>query len=282
MVPGLRPTAGPAPLDLRECDLHAAAWAGADLCDADLRRAQLQRADLAGARLRGARLAWPATGAVVLAENRFLGLVVDLEESGSTGQVADVQVEFTRERVKFVSLLGYASCPYPAGVEIELNRQTLDPWWNAWRPAFLFAGAFATVVFLFLSWGFMAMLYTLPMRVVAWVAGRAASLGKCWRMALAGQLPGAAWLGGAILLYALQQLSLIGLGVAFGLHFVVSWVYVAGAPFFLPPKDGDVLAAGGNPFTPAPDVEKQAPPASGPAASSNPFHNPRPPSADNG
>lgn len=221
--------------------------------------------------VRGARLAWPSTSAVVLAENRFLGLVVDLDETGSTGQVADLQVEFARERIKFVSLLGYASCPYLSGFEIELNRQTLDPWWNAWRPAFLFAAAFGTVPFLFLSWSMLAVFYAVPMRAIAWMAGRTASIGKCWRMAAAGQLPGAAWMGGAILLYAFQQLSLIGLGVAFGLHFVVSWVYVIGAPFFLPVKEVDALAAGANPFTPAPEAESPAPAATSPTESSNPF-----------
>lgn len=232
--------------------------------------------------VRGAQLAWPTKEAVVLAENRFLGLVVDLEESGRTGQVADVQVEFTRERIKFVSLFGYVACPYPAGFVIELSRQTLDPWWNAWRPAFLFAGAGATVVWLFVSWSVLATFYTLPMRVLAWMASRAASLGKCWRMASAGQLPGAAWMGGALLLYAGQQLSLVGLGVAFGLHFVVSWVYVAGAPFRLPVKAVAVITSGGNPFTPAPSGETQVPTASPAVTSSNPFQNRQTPPADNG
>lgn len=232
--------------------------------------------------VRAGRLAWPTAQAVVLAENRFLGLVVDLEESGSTGQVADLQVEFTRERIKFVSLLGYVSCPYPAGFEIGLNRQTLDPWWNAWRPAFFFAGAFATVFFLFISWSLMAVLYTMPMRGMAWIADRSASSGKCWRMAAAAQLPGAAWMGGAILLYAVQQLSLVGLGVAFGLHFIVSWVYVAGAPFCLPPKSGEQTATGDNPFISAAKGENEVPSASAPVASSNPFQNPCPPPGDNG
>lgn len=232
--------------------------------------------------VRGAQLAWPTKEAVVLAENRFLGLVVDLEESGRTGQVADVQVEFTRERIKFVSLFGYVACPYPAGFEIELNRQTLDPWWNAWRSAFVFGGALAMGLWLFVSWSVMAALYTLPMRVLAWLASRAASLGKCWRMASAGQLPGAAWMGGAILLYALQQLSLVGLGVAFGLHFIVSWVYVAGAPFRLPVKVAAVTMAGGNPFTPAPSGETPGPTASTAVASANPFQNRQVPPADNG
>jgi hypothetical protein len=232
--------------------------------------------------VRGARLAWPHTEAVVLAENRFLGLVVDLEESGSTGQVADLQLEFTRERIKVVSLFGYTSFPYPSGFEIELNRQTLDPWWNAWRPAFVFGGAFAAGLFLFASWSVLTVFYALPVCVLAWLAGRVASLGKSWRIASAALLPGAAWMGGAMLLYALEQLSLIGLGVAFGLHFVVGWVYVIGAPFCLPRQAQDALTNGHNPFTPASAVEKSAAPAPVAPSSSNPFQNPTSPPVDNG
>ncbi|MFM8471721.1 MAG: hypothetical protein ACKODH_17450 [Limisphaerales bacterium] len=232
--------------------------------------------------VRGAKLAWPVKEAVVLAENRFLGLVVDLEESGSTGQIADLQIEFGRERIKVVSLLGYTSLPYPSGVEIELNRQTLDPWWNAWRPAFLFGGAFATGLFLFASWIVLATLYAVPVRSLAWFASRAASPGKSWRIAAAALLPGALWLGGALFLYAVEQLPLVELGVAFGLHFVIAWVYVLGAPFCLARKDEDPLTTGANPFLPTPAAEAKAPDSPAPSASSNPFQSPRPPSADNG
>jgi len=210
--------------------------------------------------VRGGRLAWPRAEAVVLAQNRFLGLAIDLEENGEAGQIADLQIEFTRERIKLVSLLGYASLPYPVEMEIELNRQVLDPWWNAWRPAFFFAGGLGAVACLFVSWGLLATLYAVPVRILAGLAGRAASTGKCWRVAAAAQLPGALWLGGAILLYAAERLSLAGLGLAFGLHFVIGWVYLIGAPFCLPRKDDAAPAAGANPFTPAPPGGKTAPP----------------------
>ncbi len=232
--------------------------------------------------VRGAQLSWPGQEATLLAENHFLGLVVDLDETGGTGQTADVQLEFGRSRIKASSLLGYTSLPYPAGWEIELNRQTLDPWWNAWRPAFMFGGAFATALFLFASWFALATLYTLPVRVLAWSGGRATSWGGSWRVAAAALLPGALWMGGAMLLYTAEQLSLVGLGLAFGVHLVVAWVYVLGAPFCLPRKADGVLAKGANPFTSAPALEKSVPPAAEPAESSNPFQDPRPPSGDNG
>ena len=220
--------------------------------------------------VRGARLAWPKKEATVLAENRFLGLVVDLEESGTTGQIADVQVEFGRERIKLSAVLGYSALPYPEGVELELNRQVLDPWWNAWRPAFLFGGGLVAALFLFASWFALATLYALPVRVLAWFGGRAASLGKCWRLAAAALLPGAIWLGGALLLYAMEQLPLAGLGVAFGIHFAIAWVYLIGAPFCLPRKEADALSTGANPFTPTPAQSSpvKAPP---PVSGNNPF-----------
>lgn len=221
--------------------------------------------------VRGGRLAWPKSEAVVLAENQFLGLAMDVEETGEAGQIADLQVEFTRDRIKLVSLLGYASLPYPPDVEIALSRPALDPWWNAWRPAFLLAGGLGTMAWLFASWGVLATLYAVPVRVLAGLAGRAASAGKCWRVAAAALLPGALWMGGAILLYAAEQLSLAGLGLAFGLHFVIGWVYVLGAPFCLPRKGAAPLATGANPFTPAPPEEKASPPAPAAPPGENPF-----------
>ena len=229
--------------------------------------------------VRGGQLAWPGKEAVVLAENRFLGLVVDLADTGNTGQIADLQVEFTRDRIKFVSLLGYADLPYPEGWMIELNRRTLDPWWNAWRPAFLFGGIVATLLFLFVTWFALATLYTLPVRVLAWCAGRASSLGKSWRMSAAALLPGAIWMGGALLLYVGEQLSLIGLAAACGLHFVIAWVYLIGAPFCLPKKVKPTQAVGANPFTPV-VADAGEPPVSAPTRTANPFQ--PPPTSDNG
>lgn len=220
--------------------------------------------------VRGGQLAWPGKEPLVLAENRFLGLVMDAEDSGGTGQVADVQVEFTRQRIKVVSLLGYTSLPYPPGVEIELNRPVLDPWWNAWRPAFVFGGGLATFLFLFINWFALATLFAVPVRMVAWLAGRTTSLGSCWRVAAAALLPGAVWVAAALLLYGLELLSLVGLGVAFGLHFAVDGVYLLGAPFCLPRKAEVGPAPAGNPFTPAPEVKPPAP-SPVPTEKANPF-----------
>ena len=215
--------------------------------------------------LKNARLAWPKSAALVLAENRFLGFVVDLEETGAAGRISDVQVVFARDRMHFISLLGPAYLPYPAGVEIDVSHPVLDPWWNAWRSAFYFGAGFAGALYLAVSWLALATLYTLPVRLLAWLAGRATSLGKCWRIAGAALLPGALWLGVALLLYAGAQLSLLGLLVAFALHFVVAWIYLIAAPFYLPRKSADPLADGANPFNSRAAAAEPAAPAAPPA-----------------
>lgn len=224
--------------------------------------------------VREGRLAWPKAEASMLAENRFLGLAVDVEETGAAGQVADLQIEFGRERIKFVSLLGYVSVPYPSGVVIEVNRAALDPWWSAWQSAFLFVAGVGTLAWLFLCWHVLGAVYAVPLGVLAWLAGRSVSPGKCWRVGAATLLPGALWMGGAIALYAAEQMSLVGLGIAFGLHLPLAWIYLVGAVFHLPRREAEAAVATLNPFTPASPVTPISEPERADDASGNPFQGP--------
>lgn len=220
--------------------------------------------------VRGGQLAWPVQEAVLLGENRFLGLVVDLEETGGTGQTADVQFEFSRQRIKVVSLLGYVSFPYEPDWRIELNRPVLDPWWGAWRPVIGFAVGLGTAAVLLVSWSVLATLGCLPLRLLAWLANRDTTLRGCWRVAAAAWLPGSLWMGGAVLLYAAEHLSLVGLALAVGFQFLLGLIYSIVAPFRLPTKVPAPDAVTGNPFaTPAADPS-QPTPAEHPAAA-NPF-----------
>lgn len=218
--------------------------------------------------LRQGQLAWPTKDAVLLGENRFLGLVVDLDESGETGQAADLQFEFGRNRIKLVSLLGYTSLPYDPGWRIELNRPVLAPWWGAWRPAIGLGAGMGVFVLLFTSWLALATLGCLPVRLLAWLAGRETTLAGSWRVAAAAWLPGSLWLGGAVLLYSAEQLSLVGLALALGFYLLLGLVYGLVAPFRLPVKLTPAME--GNPFTPPPPAVESAenPPLEAPA---NPF-----------
>lgn len=221
--------------------------------------------------VRGGQMAWPVKEAVLLGENRFLGLVVDLEETGETGQTADLQFEFGRQRVKVVSLLGYTSFPYEPGWSIELNRPVLDPWWGAWRPVIGFAVGLATVGLLLVSWALLATLGCGPLRLLAWLANRDTTLRGCWRIAAAAWLSGSLWMGGAVLLYAAEQLSLVGLALAVGFHFLLGLTYSVVAPFQLPAKVAEPDALTGNPFTTPPTVEPSPLTSPERPASANPF-----------
>lgn len=225
--------------------------------------------------VRGGQLAWPVKEAVLLGENRFLGLVVDLEESGETGQTSDLQFEFGRQRVKVVSLLGYTSFPYEPHWNIELNRQVLDPWWGAWRPVIAFAVGLATAGVLLVGWFLLGTLGCVPLRLLAWLAGRDTTLRGCWRIAAAAWLPGSLWMGGAMLLYMVEQLSLVGLALAVGFQLLLGLTYSLVAPFRLPAKVKATESLTGNPFVPPPAAESAQPSQSAERpATTNPFQPP--------
>ncbi len=230
--------------------------------------------------LRDGQLAWPKKEAVLLGENRFLGLVVDLEEVGGTGQVADLQFEFGRNRIKLVSLLGYTSFPYPADWAIEINRPILAPWWGAWRPAIGFGAGLLLMLFLYACWFFLAGVACLPVRLVAWLAGRDTTLLGCWRLAAAAWLPGTMWMGGALLLYSFEQFSLVGLGLAAGFSVLIGLAYGLAAPFRLSAKERPRGDAKGNPFTSHPQAAAGGPKAALPA-DPNPFQPRSTPPRDN-
>ena len=205
--------------------------------------------------IRNRQLEWAGPSPVRLVDGTFLSIVVDLEGTGETGQVADLQLEFGKTELKLKSLLGYAAFPYAAGSIMDLNRSDLEPWWGARQPAIL-AGIGALVVAgLFFSWIILATLYMGPVRLLAFFADRAVSGIGCWRLATAALMPGALFLSGAIFLYSFRRISLVGLMVASGLHLLVAWVYLAFAPRKLPRLDSTGRVAG-NPFTAAAEEKK--------------------------
>ena len=77
----------------------------------------------AQSQVRWQRLEWHTNSPVMLAENRFLSLSVDLERSGQLRSVAHVQFEFGRSNVVVHSLLGYVVVPYPQGWVMPANAR---------------------------------------------------------------------------------------------------------------------------------------------------------------
>lgn len=207
----------------------------------------------AGAQIQNGVLEWPEDSPRVLAEGHFLGVVVDLDHSGSATSTSHLQVQFGRRDWQVSSLLGVLDLPalvnpgYPATNVIVVDRTELEPWWGAREPFFILLAAGGLVVCLMLSWALLALLYSLPAWWVGFLANRAVDWRGSWRLAGAALLPGALLVSGAIVLYGLRMFDLVKFAFAFGLHLVVGWLYVLVSPLFLARHPG-VPPAAKNPF----------------------------------
>ncbi len=202
--------------------------------------------------LRHGTLEWEAPSPVSLAEGPFLALAVDLDGSGRLGRSADVHLELGRTDMRVGSLLGYWRFPYPSGWSVRLDRTEVSAWWGAWRTFLLIGAGVVTAASLFASWYLLSVIYAFGIRVIAFYADRQLSTLGSVRLAAAALLPGSMLMGLALLLYGNQRLSLLGLVLAWLVHWVIGWGYATLAPFWLPRGSGR-LAPGQNPFEPPPD-----------------------------
>lgn len=212
------------------------------------------------AAIRAGTLEWAEASPVSLAEGPFLSLTVDLDRSGDLGRSADLHVELGRSELRLGSVFGYWHVPYPAGRSLVLNRTEINAWWGAWRTFLLIGIAVGAGAGLFASWVLLAILYAVAVRGIAFYADRQLSTWGSLRVAAAAQLPGAIMMAVAVLLYGSQRLSLLGLLLAWGLHWVIGWAYSALAPFWLPRNTG-LPSSGPNPFG-SPDAPAKRPPPS--------------------
>lgn len=186
-----------------------------------------------GGALQGGVLDWRGTNPIMLAEGNILALSVDLEHGGALRSPADFQLEFGKKSVRAFSLLGEMQTPYPSDYIIAANRPEARPAWRAWSPEIL--GLTAACVFfgLLLVWTILATLYTLPVWLISFFANRDLGLAASWKLAAAALLPGALFQALAIIAYDFGWLDLVQLGGAFGLHFVIGWLYLVVSPVFL-------------------------------------------------
>ncbi|MBI4327471.1 MAG: hypothetical protein HY674_19740 [Chloroflexi bacterium] len=211
--------------------------------------------------IRDGKLQWPGTAPVRLAEGKYLSILVNPGQGMDMGQTADLQWEFRGEELRFRSFFGYVSVPYPKGWIIALNRSELEPWWGAWEPAVLAGAGVLAAGSLLLGWSVLATVYLWLVLVVAWLADRQANRATAWKLGSAAQMPGAALMSGAILLYGLGQLPLVGLLVVGLLHIAVGWVYLLLSPLRLPRLSVSVSLSQ-NPFQATkaePDAESHKP-----------------------
>ncbi len=224
-------------------------WFLYDGCCPTIRKA-IQQMPAQG-EIRSSQLIWRGQTPLLLAENRFLALSVDVNRAGDIRSPAHLQIEFRRDRILFRSLFGYLETPYPDGRVVAFNRTELEPWWGAWQPWLLAIAGAGVVTYLMLSWWVLATLYATPAWLIAFYANRDLNLRESWKLAGAALMPGALLMAVAILLYGLAVIDLVHLLFVFGAHLVLGWVYLSISPCFLPA----VTAAGSNrrnPFTSPP------------------------------
>lgn len=194
------------------------------------------------------RLDWLGPSPDLLAEGRFLSLDVDLDHSGQISPVSDLQIEFGRQTVRIVSLLGYMDWPYPGRYVIAFNRNGLEPVWGAWAAAFLIVAGGAAVIGLLLSWWLLSALYCLPVWLLGFFTNRDLNFRQSWRLSGAALMPGALLMTAAIVFYGLGLWNLVSFGFAFGAHLIVGWIYLFLSLLFVPRASDRAKTKRGNPF----------------------------------
>jgi len=214
-----------------------------------VRQAIRQLPDQGEIRLQQLRLSPPLPE--LLAQNRYLSLVVDQGGQSREGLDADLQVRFCQERLEFCSLLGCVDLHYPKDWTVQFNRPELQPWWDA-RQTFILGWVGVAVAGMLLAvWAALATLYCPVTWLIAYFRDRDASLAGSWKLSGAALMPGALLLTLGIFLYGADALDLIRLAVIAALHVVVGWAYVAVSPMGLLGLS-EPLPASANPFTTPP------------------------------
>lgn len=181
--------------------------------------------------IRAGRLLWTEESPLMLAEGKILAFSVDLEHGGVLRSPADFQFEFGKDSIRIFSLFGEGELFYPPN--FPANRLDLRPKWGAWSPEILALVALGTFFGLLLTWAALASVYCLPVWLICFFTNRDLTLMASWRLAGAALMPGALLLSASLVAYGLSLCDLVQLCFAFGMHFVIGWVYLFVSPLFL-------------------------------------------------
>jgi len=218
--------------------------------------------------IQSGHLGWSGQSPQMLAESRFLAIVVDLTHSGQARSPAHLQLELGQTDWIACSVLGSLQIPYPPAYSISFNLQELKPWWGAWAPIISALVGLSVVLGLMLSWAVLATIYCLPVWLLALYSDRRLTLLGSWRLAGASLIPGALIMTLAISLYVLAQMDSLRFIAAFALHFVVGWVYLILGTFASPKLNASNRRS--NPFCAATSNQAE-PQQSARRGFSNPF-----------
>ncbi len=187
----------------------------------------------------------------VISESKFLSIAIETQSDEAIDQSADVQIEFRKSLYRVCSLfrsaIGCVEFNYPKDRSLNLSRSKVEPWWGAWQPVILTGAGIITMAMLLLTWAILAVLYSPVARLLAWFLDRNLGWGGAWKLSAAALLPGAMVMIPGILFYGLRVVDSIGLIFFFAAHWIVGWIYLMGAPFFVPRFESDKPKS--NPFT---------------------------------
>jgi hypothetical protein len=176
----------------------------------------------------------------VVSENHFLSVAVN-PAGGDAGQTGDVQISFGKTSADLCAFrsevgeyqFGCVSLSYPLDATGVMGRTKLEPWWGAWRGMILAGVGFAMFLVLLLCWVVLALVYMLPVRILAFVLRRQITWTGSCRMAGAALMPGAILMGLGIWAYGFFLIDIVRFALIFGLHLIVPWFYMAAATLTL-------------------------------------------------
>ncbi len=176
--------------------------------------------------------------APIVVETKFLSVQINPSDDAEFSEIADFQIEcqktIGRACSVLRSLLGCVEFDYPRDHKISLARSHLEPWWGARQPLIWALTFVVGVVYMFISWGALAIVWTFVAKIVTWFLDRRLSWFGTWKVCSIALMPGALLLALAVRLYHWQVIDLFGLSFFYFGHLALGLVYVIGAPFKCP------------------------------------------------
>lgn len=210
------------------------------------------------AEIRNGALSWPTDQIAVLAVNSFLAITVNPSGRRIAPQSADFRIELGRRSIRASSLIGYRDTPYPVGLSLSLRRDDLAPSWESLQPHILVVLWLSCGIALPLLWFALGALVAFPLNLWTSFLKRDVHLGHCWRMAVAGFVPGAILMAAAVILYAARRVGIFEFLLLTALHLPLVGGFLAVGALCLPKRGA-----------PSPFADPAMPPAE--AEPDNPF-----------
>lgn len=178
-------------------------------------------------------LHWQGDSPMLLAGNRFLAVVVDLNFESELGHEADVCLTLGQRAFRVRSIAGYVEFPYPPGM--PLNQLETKPWWQAWRQVLVLVPAAGITLVCVVVWCAFTTVAVAPgVLVFAWLVRRRLSFWGAAKLALTGFALSAPLPAGAVALYAVNMLDLLRFLAVSGVQLPVAIICTSAFVLFRP------------------------------------------------